>query len=153
MLSNLGIGGAIARVVGHIQRVAPMPRPFADLHLRCAQLLEYLHRRRDHGGIGIDHRGRVKLHQVGFQQDPLAAHVQAALPNAFEHAADQVVGIGPRPDNRHRRLSRRPIRQLGRLLHLLQLHTAVSADYGRTREQSELAPGHASARPPARNNL
>ncbi len=72
--------------------------------------MKYLHRRDNHSGIGIDHGGRVKLHQVGFEQDAFAAHVQPALTDAFQHAAGQVVGVRPRSHNRYRRFSRRPVR-------------------------------------------
>ena len=124
-----------------------MPGSFADLHFRGAQPLEYLHRRGDHRGVGIDHRGGVKLHQVGLQQHSFAAHVQAALPNAFEHAADQVVRIRLRADDRHCRISRRPIRQLGRPL---ELHRAVGSHDGRAAQNDELSAIH--ARPPALRN-
>jgi hypothetical protein len=81
--------------------------------------------------VGIDHGGRVELHQVRLQQYAFAANVQAAFANTFEHPADQVVGIRSGADDSDSGVSRWSVRELGRLL---QLGPGVCSHYCRAAE-------------------
>jgi hypothetical protein len=85
-------GFEISRCLRHVQRVAAVTRPFPDRDF-SSQLAEGFQCRIDQQGVRIDGAVRLELHQVGFQQHPFPADIQAMFGQHPAQFTVQILGV------------------------------------------------------------
>ena len=93
----------VARRVGQVQRITPMPRAFGDMDCGRPHGAKGFICGVHHNGMRVDAASRFELHQIGFEQNVLPAHIAHVLAQQPPHRVIHALVVSGHAPDRYRR--------------------------------------------------